>query len=307
MKNTLPNTLVVSVTESGQKLLQFLRRRLCLPPALLHRWIRTGQTRVNGSRCKAFTRLAVNDAVRLPPFAADMALQSGAQVLCDVTDAPLSPPEPYTPSTSQFLATVGVAGNVWAVFKPAGLPTHPGTGHSDSLTTRLAQRYANAAFTPTPAHRLDKDTSGILLVAASFAALRATHNALRERALSKEYVVRVHGRWPYDDVRELRHYLGKTPDTARWSICSVKPLMAADAESLLLIRLVTGRTHQIRLQTAHLGHPVVGDIKYGSSHKSGILYLHALRVLLPDKTTFSCLPEWPAERALNTVPQPLFQ
>jgi 23S rRNA pseudouridine955/2504/2580 synthase len=303
---TLPNTLVVSAAESGQKLLQFLQRRLRLPPMLLHRWIRTGQTRVNGGRSKPFTRLTASDAVRLPPFAADMARQGGAVFPRDAADAIPPPPERHQPDNARCLSVVGVHGDIWALFKPSGLPTHPGSGHLDSLATRLAQRYAAAPFKPTPAHRLDKDTSGILLVAASFMALRELHEALRGRELGKEYVAWVRGRWPYPDTRTLRHCLGKTPDRERESLCVVRPLIAGETESLILIRLITGRTHQIRLQTASIGHPVVGDVKYGAA-SSGPMYLHALRVTLPDGKFFACLPDWPAKHALSDLPEQIPQ
>ncbi|MEE0815066.1 MAG: RNA pseudouridine synthase, partial [Desulfovibrio fairfieldensis] len=217
---------------------------------------------------------------------------------------------------------VGAEGPVWALFKPAGLPTHPGTGHSDSLATRLADHYAQAAFKPTPAHRLDKDTSGILLVAATFSALRELQEAIRQRSLIKEYVVWVRGRWPWPEARLLRHQLRKGlergfekmravltaagEERALEALCLARPLRICENESLLLIRLFTGRTHQIRVQLASLGHPVLGDVKYGPPEQrvgGGPMYLHALRVILPGGRIFACLPDWDAKHAVGVLPE----
>lgn len=310
---------MVGQAESGQKILQFLQRRLNLPPTLLHRWIRTGQVRLNGGRCKPFARVQTGDVVRLPPFALKMAAQSGA-VPVRTTDA--VPEPPALGASAPLPPVVGAEGPVWALFKPAGLPTHPGTGHSDSLATRLAGHYPQAAFKPTPAHRLDKDTSGILLVAATFAALRELQEAIRQRTLVKEYVVWVRGRWPWPEARLLRHQVRKglergfekmravlSPaggERAREALCLARPLRVREHESLLLIRLFTGRTHQIRVQLASLGHPVLGDVKYGPPGQrvgAGPMYLHALRVILPGGRVFACLPDWGGEHAVDVLPE----
>ncbi|WP_165175305.1 RluA family pseudouridine synthase [Desulfovibrio sp. ZJ369] len=317
---------VVSEAESGQKLLQFLQRRLNLPPALLHRWVRTGQIRINGGRCKPFARVRRDDVIRLPPFALKMAAQSNGSAERDLAGRTLLPERMAFPvaapsaSLPPLPVIVRAEGPIWAVFKPAGLPTHPGTGHSDSLATRLAAHHAGAIFKPTPAHRLDKETSGILLVAASFEALREIQQAMRERAVIKEYVAWVRGRWPYAETRLLRHHLRKSFErgyekmravkssdsdhSAREALCLARPLRVQEQESLLLIRLLTGRTHQIRVQLASLGHPVLGDAKYGMPEDSaaGRMYLHALRIVLPRGEAFACLPEWPGRRALHALP-----
>lgn len=318
----------VEETESGQKLLQFLQRRLNLPPAMLHRWVRTGQVRINGGRCKPFARVQTGDLVRLPPFALKMAAQSGAPVLGSSAAAPSGPLAAATPSLPPLPPLVGQEGHIWAFFKPAGLPTHPGSGHSDSLATRLAGHYAGTPFKPTPAHRLDKDTSGILLVGASFTALTYVQQALRDRTLVKEYVAWVRGRWSYAETRLLCQHLRKDfergyekvrPAAAgqkgsQEALCLVRPLRVEERESLLLIRLLTGRTHQIRVQLAGLGHAVLGDAKYGLSEQGGRLgarqvhgpmYLHALRVILPGGRAFACLPQWDGEHALHILPESL--
>lgn len=305
----------VDRTESGQKLLQFLQRRLNLPPALLHRWVRTGQVRLNGRRAKPFARVAEGDLVRLPPFAGALAAQAGAPGLG--ASRPEARALPLPPLVAQL-------GDILAFNKPSGLPTHPGTGHDDSLSSRLRAHAAGAPFPPTPAHRLDRDTSGILLVAATHAALRELQQAFRERRVAKEYVAWVEGAWPDAAPRLLRSHLRKdgAPGAERVRACTddeaaapgtrealsiVRPLRIGPDASLVQIRLLTGRTHQIRVQLAEFGHPVLGDAKYGNGRRESCpaLCLHALRVTLPDGRALECLPEWSAPYSLDALPGPM--
>lgn len=316
-----PNTVIVDPREGGQKLLQFLQRRLDLPPSLLHRWIRTGQVRINGGRAKPFGLVAAGDSVRLPPFALGMSRRSkatGGQPSPEQGHAPRPRAQALPPAPRPLQKD----GDLWVFCKPAGLPTHPGTGHEDSLSSRLAAEAGDAPFKPTPVHRLDKDTSGILLVAASFAILRELTTALRERQMKKEYLAWVEGRWPHDGVRLFRHWLRKeagagngreqmhvrqsgTPaDGETEALLLVRPVRVEDRRSLLLVRLLTGRTHQIRAQLSSLGHPIEGDVKYGARGRASgsPMYLHAMRVILPDGRRFACLPDWPADRLPQAMP-----
>ncbi|MDR2744670.1 MAG: RluA family pseudouridine synthase [Desulfovibrio sp.] len=315
------NILVAHKAESGLKLLRFLERRTGLPQALLHRWLRTGQIRLNGRRTKPFERVQTDDSVRLPPFALDM-IEKGEALFVSGGD-PLLPPPRFAvlpgggPENPPLLASVGHKGDIWALYKAPGLPTHGGTGHSDSLAARLAARYAGAPFIPLPAHRLDKDTSGVLLVAASYRALQKIHGALRERRTLKEYLAWARGRWPFEGIRLLRHALRKQETagfekvcvvlpqddsaSSREALCFVQPLKIRPEMSLLRICLLTGRTHQIRAQLAALGHPVLGDAKYGAG-MAGRMFLHAARVVLPDGAVFACPPPWRGREAVETLP-----
>ena len=317
----------VTEAESGQKLLQFLERRLKLPPTLLHRWIRTGQVRCNGGRCKPFARVKTGDMVRLPPFAFKLA----AQML-----TPMPATERTMPQVLPLPPVMGTSRGLVAYAKPRGLPTHPGTGHDDSLTSRLASHHAaklaaqdeGTLFVPAPVHRLDKDTSGLLLVATTHNALRQAHNDWREGRIAKEYLAWVKGHWPFAETRLFRHMLhregapgrekmkatllkGPTPpanqlpvagSNAREARTLVTPLRVLDDTSLLLLRILTGRTHQIRAQLASLGFPVLGDGKYGSDARTH-LHLHACRLTLADGTTFTCLPDWEGARAVTALPE----
>ena len=290
----------VSDAEAGQKLLQCLARRVEASQSELHRWIRTGQVRVNGGRRGPFDRLEAGDELRLPPFARLQTLPSA------VDGARLN------------LPVVWESPDLLVVNKPAGLATHPGTGHDDSVVTRLrAAMPPDASFAPTPAHRLDRDTSGVLLVARSYATLRRLNEAFAHHdTLSKEYLAWCAGRWELPSSLRLVDQLEKRTDrpggpervhttsTGRQAVMDVTVLRAFPEATLLSIRLLTGRTHQIRVQLASRGHPILGDAKYGGARAfprgSAIpgLLLHAFRLTLepgtPGARVFLALPPWPA-------------
>ncbi|MCL2124213.1 MAG: RNA pseudouridine synthase, partial [Desulfovibrionaceae bacterium] len=190
--------------------------------------------------------------------------------------------------------------------KPAGLPVQPGSGHTDSVTSRLAAHFAHLPFKPTPAHRLDKDSSGLLLAATSYERLRALHEAFAQRRLKKTYLVWVEGVWPEDEPCMLRDLLEKTggpgrekvrSGQGRESLCEAVCLRREERRSLLCVNLLTGRTHQIRAQLSTRGHPVCGDVKYGAYPLRGGMFLHAFSMELPDGECFVCPPPWVGEWA----------
>ena len=310
--------LCVTAAESGQKLLQYLQRRLDLPPSLLHRFIRSGQVRLNGKRVKAFALVQQGDMVRVPPYSS----LSVNTTFADASGTKLPLP-PLVFSDEELL-----------VFnKPAGLPVQPGSGHSDSLTSRLQAHYCRADFMPTPAHRLDKATSGLILVAKSYRMLRLLHGLLADRAdqtekdeeggLSKYYVAWVQGLCPWTSPRLLEDQLAKQPGAqGERMVCLPNPspepegsgqyaalkaycLRQQRGYSLLHIRLCTGRTHQIRAQLSSRGLPLIGDPKYGGpKHPQGML-LHAacLQLILPGyHKKFVSLPLWSAPWQVDDLP-----
>ncbi len=345
------NTLEVHSAESGQKLLQFLMRRLSLPQALLHRWIRTGQVRINGGRAKPFSHVQTGDAVRIPPFALGMTHSATFVKNPEDHDSQSSPttvPE-HTPTkhTSPLpLPPVVLAQDDMVIYnKPSGLPVHGGTGHTDSLAERLENHFSHLPFKPTPAHRLDKDTSGLICVAFSYASLRALQDAFAEHSMIKEYLALVHGSWPHDQAQKLTHTLQKrfqgkhekvhafatdADEDGKEAISIVRCISRTAKHSLMHIRLITGRTHQIRVQLASQGHPIVGDAKYGTwkntfaklkSKKDNTLHLHSWRITFPQDMAFNAqekenqeplagksyaaLPPWDKAFSINELPASL--
>lgn len=335
----------VTPEEAGQKLLQFLQRRLgrAVPKGAIMRWIRTGQVRVDKGRVKPFTRLDEGQIVRVPPFRtgdadADIPGDSGG------SSSPTPRGEGREPSSEKGRAQAGrqrrrspagltAAGRhaaensdttttleilhdqdgLLVIAKPAGLPVHGGSGHTDSVQARLDAMFPDAPFRPTPAHRLDRDTSGLLLVATSYTRLRELHDALREHTTEKTYLAWVKGRWPHsgeyrlEDRMEKREasdgsgeHRGKSPEkvttgSGRVALAFAEPLDVRDDKSLLRIRLLTGRTHQIRVQLADRGHPILGDRKYGGpatepGHPP--LFLHAFALCVGGQS-FNLPPDWP--------------
>ena len=281
----------VSDAEAGQKLLACLKRRLGqdLPDGLLHRIIRGGEVRVNGKRAQPFARLEAGDEVRVPPLRLEKAPETAASA-----DTPAA----FAPSGLDIVAETP---EYLILNKPAGLAAQPGSGHQDSLSSRLAAAYSGAEFTPTPAHRLDKATSGLTLAAKTYRALVVAQEGFRQHTIHKDYLAWVEGDWPHPGPTDLHDLLEKqnvdglekvVTGAGKVALCTVWPLLRQAGRTLLRIRLRTGRTHQIRVQLASRGHPIAGDVKYGGHPTNQGMCLHAWRLILPDGQTFSAPPPW---------------
>ncbi|HEY2977746.1 MAG TPA: RluA family pseudouridine synthase [Burkholderiaceae bacterium] len=243
---------------AGQRLDNFLLRLLKgVPKTHVYRVIRSGEVRVNRGRASADTRLALGDEVRVPPVrVADRA---------NTTPAPARE-FPILYEDEQLLA----------LDKPAGVAVHGGSGISFGVIEQLRRARPGARFLEL-VHRLDKQTSGVLLLAKKRSALTALQDQFRSRATDKTYAALVIGAWPAnkkvidvalhkstaaDGVRRVRA-VDADDEAGRRSITLVKVARRCEAYTLLDVTLKTGRTHQIRVHLAHVGHAIVGDDQYG--------------------------------------------
>lgn len=262
--------VTVGTQHAGQRIDNFLHRELGathgeLPRSLIYRILRTGEVRINSQRAKPTTRLAAGDEIRIPP----LRQQAGRDP--NDPDAPAVVPEQWLNRAASLI--VFEDDTLLVVDKPAGLAVHGGSNIPFGLIDLMRQHQGHPPLLEL-AHRIDRDTSGLVVLAKSLAALGALQNQFRpEGQAEKTYLALVHGHWPDSLARidaPLRKWQGEgeahrvlidpqgKPAITRFSI------LAANAHaSLLKVGLETGRTHQIRVHTAHAGHPIIGDTKYG--------------------------------------------
>ena len=273
----------VSEPESGQKLVQFLSRRLegQIPRSALMRWIRTGQVRVDNSRSKPFVRVLAGQEVRIPPHQTE----------------PLEPIVPVHDANPFVLSTVFEDSRLLVLAKPPGLATQPGSGLRDSVHDRLAASFHSHVWRPSLVHRLDKETSGLLLVAKSYAYLQHLLSLWKKGKVTKVYLAWVPGSGLWKDWFTLEdtipgsEHKGRRPMKTVQARSLVKAVYEHDGFSLVAVRLITGRKHQIRIQLATRGFPILGDQKYGSDRSGQGLLLHAYSLRF-DGLSFELPPPW---------------
>ncbi|HJW02730.1 MAG TPA: RluA family pseudouridine synthase [Azospira sp.] len=286
-KNSVTHA-VVTEEEEGQRLDNYLLK-VCkgVPKSHVYRILRSGEVRVNKKRADAAYRIQVGDVLRLPPIRVSAKVEEvlAAEVAGQAMKADL----PILYEDDALLV----------INKPAGIAVHGGSGVSFGVIEALRQQRPQAKLLEL-AHRLDRETSGILLVAKKRSALTALHDMFREggqgRGADKRYLVAVQGRW-MDPLRNVRLPLLKYLLENGERRVSVNPegkashtvfrlLARWERFSLLEAQLKTGRTHQIRVHLSHLGYPILGDEKYGdfalnkSLHKEGLkrMFLHAWKM-----------------------------
>lgn len=272
-------TLTVGPERDGQRLDNCLAALLKgVPRSLIYRLLRTGQVRVNGKRAKPDTRLAEGDLLRIPP----------------VRTAEREPGEaPAGQSERLAAAVIHEDRNFLVIDKPSGIASHGGSGVSHGAIELL--RAARPRDHLELVHRLDRDTSGVLVFARNRAALTGLQALIREGATTKQYLCLLDGRLPRarmdvnvplrKSVLQGGERMVRVADDGKPALTFFREVERYPGASLVEATLGTGRTHQIRVHAAHIGHPIAGDDKYGSKDANrryrafGLkrLFLHAAR------------------------------
>ncbi|MEZ5965301.1 MAG: RluA family pseudouridine synthase [Planctomycetota bacterium] len=269
-------SLLIGPDDAGQRLDRFLRKVLPQNPlGQIFRGLRRGSIRVNGKTVDGAYRLCAGDAVECGPGFAPSAVRAPVEVR----------------SPGKDIEVLHRDADLLVVAKPSGLALHSGSGVHDDLVARVRAQFGAGrghTFRIAPAHRIDRDTSGLVVFGLSAPGLRGFAELLRQGAVEKTYLALVHGTAPEGGDIDLA--LARQPDRR------TGPRMVADAEvgiaahtrfvrlaqrganALLAVQLLTGRTHQIRVHLASRGLPIVGDRRYGRDDRAARLHLHAWRL-----------------------------
>lgn len=270
---------------AGQRIDNFLRRELPgLPKGRLYRILRRGEVRVNGGRVRADYKLKVDDEVRVPP----------ARISTGPAEAP-------SRQVNRLINSILYEdGRLLVVDKPSGMAVHGGSGISHGVIELLRAARPDLRDLSL-VHRLDRDTSGCLVVAKRRSVLRSLHEKFRNNQVEKNYLALAVGDWQLGEQlvdapllvehrqNGERHVVvsgaGKPAQT------KIRLSRSFGTYSLLQCQPLTGRTHQIRVHAQHLGHPIAGDERYGDAEqnrearKLGLnrLFLHAQSIAFPDQ------------------------
>jgi 23S rRNA pseudouridine955/2504/2580 synthase len=292
----------VTIDEASetQKIDNFLLKILKnVPKSHIYKILRSGEVRVNKKRVDTTYRLKLEDLVRIPPVAIE-----GQK-----TQATKTPKHPQTDWLEKSIIYEDEA--LLAINKPSGYAVHGGSGLNFGVIELIRHLRPHAKFLEL-VHRIDRDTSGILIIAKKRSALVNMHEMMRHNRIEKKYTMMVEGQWT--EAKKTVELMLKKTLTQRGerrvnviedhddedqqmskSIFYLKKVLGA--YSLLEAKLITGRTHQLRVQLAHLGFPILGDDKYGdfklnkSLEKKGLkrMFLHAFSIKMKHPITEALL------------------
>ncbi len=278
---------IIGEGEEGQRIDNYLLRELKgVPRSHVYRLVRGGEVRVNSGRVDQTYRLCAGDRVRIPPVRVSASAST----------------RPAPPTVLATLPILYEDAALIAINKPAHLAVHGGSGVAFGVIEQLRIGRPQAKFLEL-AHRLDRDTSGVLLVAKKRSALTVLHTAWRAGAIEKQYLALVSGAWEragqvvaeplfryLTQEGERRVRIDREGQSARTVFRRIE---AGPIATLIEADLETGRTHQLRVHLAHLGTPILGDEKYGDFALNKLLakrglkrmFLHACRMRMKHPLT----------------------
>ena len=281
----MAEVITIQSDQAGQRVDNFIFKHLKgVPKVRVYRAIRNGEVRVNGGRIKPEYRLAADDQVRIPPLS---------------SERPLKPVAPRVEVKNALLERIIYEDSGLIVIdKPSGLAVHGGSGLQGGVIDLLRMIRPELKFLEL-IHRLDRETSGCLLLAKKRRTLLAWHQHLTERRARKQYIALVKGRWEGGSQRveaALRknilssgERIVKVSADGKPAVTLFRPLKIFKNMSLIEASPLTGRTHQIRVHLQHIGYPIAADSKYGDEHfnqqvrSAGLkrLFLHAASISCP--------------------------
>lgn len=266
--------------EAGQRIDNFLLARLKgVPKSMIYRIIRKGEVRVNKGRIKPEYKLAAGDSIRIPPVR-----------VAEKEEHAVSPKLEKVSALAECILYEDE--HVMLINKPSGTAVHGGSGLSFGVIEGLRALRPEARFLEL-VHRLDRDTSGVLLIAKKRSALRSLHEQLRLKQMQKDYLALVRGQWQshtkvvqaplLKNILQSGERVVKVSSEGKPSETRFKVEERFEFATLVKASPVTGRTHQIRVHTLHAGHPIAFDDRYGdrdfdtqlASTKLNRLFLHA--------------------------------
>jgi 23S rRNA pseudouridine955/2504/2580 synthase len=297
--------LIVDEEHASRRIDNFLFTQLKVPKRLIYRLLRQGAIRVNKKRVHPDYRLQTNDSIRLVRFEAAI------------------PPDKIevSPSLESLLSNhiLYESDGLLVINKPSGLAVHGGSGVSVGLIEALRKLRLQDRFLEL-VHRLDRDTSGCLLIAKKPSVLRELHRQLREGAMTKTYKALTLGHWSKAVNRASAHLkknilvsgerIVKVDEEGKLAESEFRVMQSFSHCELVDVILLTGRTHQIRVHAQYFGHPVAGDEKYGDAafnrlmKSSGLnrLFLHAETIVFNDPVSHEpVFVKAPMDEILTTV------
>lgn len=276
--------LIIDEAQEGQRVDNFLVTQLKgVPTSRIYRAIRKGEVRVNQKRVTAEYRLQIDDNVRIPPLR--VATREEAE----------KPPKAILDRLEK--AILYESPDLMIINKPSGIPVHGGSGIKTGLIEALRVLRPKVKMLEL-VHRLDRETSGCLLIAKKRRVLVVLHEKLKQKRVHKQYMALIKGRWEGGEkwveaplkknvLRSGERMVTVHPE-GKEAATRFRPLKVFQAATLVEAFPLTGRTHQIRVHAAHLGHPLAGDEKYGDAEFNAAIRKLGLKRLFLHSAGISC-------------------